>query len=831
MLLIRLRAVGAILLLLVLALPGSAPAAEDQERVIVRVAKPYDDLIRAVRGLGGNVSQKYDNVDAIAVSVPKGRLTELAALVGPNAIRKDALVAPPKPVEMANASRDDRVDPAIKSGDELQAAVSAAPLDYNFNNSLIGATAVQAAGHIGTGVVVGVIDSGTANSPVVAALSVGGVNKVIGGETFVPTDPVVSATSRRNGPHGTWVGTVIASNVAFGFANSSTLIRSLKAHAPSAILGACPDRPTVATCFVAMIGVAPDARLYALKVFKSTGGGTPESVVIAAMDRAITLKKNFDNGMPTTPVGGTGAEEDPYRYDALNIRVVNMSLGGGTGFAGRDLEDQLTKKMVEVGITLAVSAGNDGFAAMTGGSPGTGLGSLTVGAANTPMHERVLRDSQFGFGIGALYRPTSHIQTADFSSRGPTADGRIDPDLTANGYATFAQGTCNGLAGAQLALCLAGGRQATINLVSGTSFSGPTAAGAAALLRGAVPSASAVKVRNALHESANPNLLGDNSTKIDQGKGFLDVSAALNRLNSGHVSSRLPDDCEGDDDDHDGHDSDHDGHDGDHDRHDRGNNDCQDPSHSVQTNLRRAGFRPIQFTSDSFTTPVSDLVPGQVRQFFVPTNDRTDQIVVSLSNIVTELPPAQQNQLFGDDIFLNVVDAPTSFADLLVGAFVNANASFTLNQPQTGLMRVALQGDWTNAGKISADVTISRTQGTLTAPTKVAPIVEGELVPIEVNVPAGTVQAVFELFWKGNWGSYPTNDLDMILVDPNGATNFSGATFDSPERVVLNNPPAGTWTVFVQGFTIYDTNDADGQPATDTFTLRASADGKRLKAN
>jgi hypothetical protein len=828
----RLHATVLTPLLLILAVPGYAPAADDQARVIVRAAKPYDNLVSAVRSLGGDVSYKYDNVDAIAVSVPRGRLAELTALVGSNAITKDTMVAPPQPVEVANVSSDgDEADPAIKSGAELEAAVAAAPLDYNFNNSLIGATALHAAGHIGTGAIVAVIDTGTANSPVVASLSVGGVEKVIGGENLVPGDPVLSATSRRNAPHGTWVGTVIASQVAFGFFNTSRLIGSLKVHAPSAILGSCPNPPNppgpTPVCFVGMIGVAPDSRLYALKVFASTGGGSPESRIIAAMDRAITLRRNFNNGLPSTPSGGTGAEEDPYTYNALNIQVVNMSLGGGTLFAGRDLEDQLTKTMTAVGITLAASAGNDGFAAMTGGSPGTGLGSLTVGAASTAMHERVLRDVQFGFGFGVLFRASAHIQTAYFSSRGPTADGRIDPDVTANGFATFAQGTCNGLTGSQLALCLAGGRQATINFVSGTSFSGPTAAGAAALLRAAAPTASAGQVRNALHKAANPNLLGDAPTKIDQGKGFLDVSAALNLLNAGHVSSRLPDDCKGhDEDEHGDDDGDDDG----------DNDDCQDASHSVEANVRRAGFRPIVFKNDRFTTRVSDLWPGQVRQFFLSTSEKTDQYVVSLTNIVPELPPSQQNQLFGDDLFLNVVDAPTSFADLRAAAFVFSNESFTIDQPQTGLVRVALQGDWTNAGKVSADLTITRTRGQLSAPTRNGQLAEGELIPIEVEVPGGTSQAVFELFWKDDWSRYPTDDVDMILVDPDGNVNFNGATLAAPERVAITNPAGGVWTVFVQGFAIHDHGDDDDDDngngaAKEKFTLRATADGNALRAN
>ena len=189
-----------------------------------------------------------------------------------------------------------------------------------------------------------------------------------------------------------------------------------------------------------MVGTAPAAKIYALKVFPSQGGGAPESRIIAAMDRAITLRRNFNNGVPSVPVAGSGTEDSPFRFDSLNIKVVNMSLGGPTLFAGGDIEDQLTLAMLEVGITLVTSAGNDGFAAMTGGSPGTGIGSLTTGASSTPVHERILRDIQFAtlpVGIGQLYRPSNEVQTAYFSSRGPTADGRLDPDLSANGFASY----------------------------------------------------------------------------------------------------------------------------------------------------------------------------------------------------------------------------------------------------------------------------------------------------------------------------------------------------------------------------------------------------------
>ena len=59
---------------------------------------------------------------------------------------------------------------------------------------------------------------------------------------------------------------------------------------------------------------------------------------------------------------------------------------------------------------------------------------------------------------------------------------------------------------------------------SGTSFSSPTVAGGAAVLRGEHPTRTATQIRNSLQQSANPNVLGDDSTRIDQGNGVVDVA-------------------------------------------------------------------------------------------------------------------------------------------------------------------------------------------------------------------------------------------------------------------------------------------------------------------
>jgi hypothetical protein len=797
----RSRAARAVLATTLCLLLPLLAAAEDGESVIVRAPKPYTSVSALVASLGGRIDYKYENVDAVAVTIPRARLAELGAAVGPEAITKDNLMAPPRPLERVDIPADDQQGGQSLTGAEL-VQLASAPEDYNFNNDLIHVTELQSQGQVGTGVTVAVIDTGTANAPVVAALA----ETVLGGENFVPGDP--SATSHLNDAHGTWVGTVIAGHGNFGFAKTSSIVKAVTRNAPEAIPSPCtcviPMVPCTITCVIPMVGVAPAAKIYALKVFPAHGGGAPESRIIAAMDRAITLRRNFNDGMAPTFVAGDGSENSPKVYQALKIDVVNMSLGGPTLFAARDLEDQLTLKMIDVGIVLAVSAGNDGFAAMTGSSPGTGLGSLTVGAANNVKHERILRDMN-RIGTGEVWRPTTHIQTADFSSRGPTADGRVDPDLTANGFAIYAQGASG-----------------SISLVSGTSFSGPMVAGAAALLVGGFPSATPFQIRQALILSANPTLLGDGSGPIDQGHGLLDVAAAAAMLSGGVPDGKIQEEL---------------------------------ATPIVAVNIRKAGFEPIFFRNDRYTAHVADLRPGQVKQFFVPSDVRTDSLKVTLSNITPELPASQQNMLFGDDIVLNVVDAPTSLGVFRLSQFVNADSISVIDNPQTGLVRIALQGDSTNAGKISADVTIERTRGPQGRPSAVGRIGEGEDVVYEVAIPAGAAKAVFETSWLATWARYPTNDLDMVLINPSGKVNVTGAGSNSPERVEISKPAAGTWTVVIQGFSVHapgsdgddDAEAADAENEThphggqgddendraakERYALRVTVDGSRLRIN
>src|SRR5262245_10651647 len=365
-------------LALLLLVPGSLrlQGAEGDEAVIVQCTRPCAPVIAAVAAAGGAVTQQYQNVDAIAARVPKRAISALLSVVGADAVRKDLEVAQPRPFELADVTGQLAVPQALDPA--ASAKVSATqPANYNYNLAFTNVAPLHAAGKFGQNVVVAVIDSGTANVPQIPALS----GSVIGGESFVPVhEDTLSATHHENGSHGTMTAEMVAAHADFLFSTTSRLVQALKRYAPGSAI-ACTDTPLPPTVcpptasIVPMTGTAKGAVIYAMKVFPATGGGSPESRVMAAMDRAITLRRRYNAAGANVRASGTGTESDPFVYSALKIDVVNMSLGGPTFFAGRSPLDQLTLEMLDAGITIVTSAGNDGPPAMTGGSPGTGFRS------------------------------------------------------------------------------------------------------------------------------------------------------------------------------------------------------------------------------------------------------------------------------------------------------------------------------------------------------------------------------------------------------------------------------------------------------------------------
>ncbi|MGD9386998.1 MAG: S8 family serine peptidase [Gammaproteobacteria bacterium] len=717
-------------------------AADADQKVLIQCAGSCDAAVEEVVAAGGSVTYRYKYVDAIAATIPSTFSADTTSMAGIERMVKDVMIEAPRAVESI----------VLADGFEALdvAPADVVPLDFVESVALTGVGPLFGSGFTGDGVNVVVIDTGTAEVPAFNRTECPTQGPtVIGGETFIeragPGEP--SATSPDNGPHGTWVGTTVAANSIFLVPPAWT--DAIGRYSPASVV-----ELEGGLLGVPMLGTAPCARIYALKTFLSAGGGAPRSDIAAAMERAIEMRENFNAGMPSEPVSGSGTPDDPFVYDSLKVDVVNMSLGGPTLFAGSEITDRLTEKMLEVGITVVNSAGNSGHAAMTGGSAGTGLGTLTAGAASLVHNERILRDLQFGPGIGALYRPSENHQMAPFSSRGPSPDGRANVDAVANGFANFVMGPTG----------------TTINLVNGTSFSAPTIAGAAATLRQAFPGASALQIRNALVETADPLFLGDNSRPIDQGYGFIDLVAAFNALAAGEVSDDLPSGPGG---------------------------------NSVLGNIASVGLQTIQLGNSGFSTRLDNLVPGEVAHFFVNVDDRVDALAIDLSNITPELPPGQQNVFFGDDLFVVVQDSITSTEAPLAGGFFADDTTLVAANPGTGLVRVAVMGDWTNAGRISADMRIRAVSSKRPKITERDRVAEGDFLDYSVTVPEGVEQANFELHWPQDWGRFPTDDLDVFVITPDGEIIVDGATFDSPERVVIDDPVPGEYILFVNGFTVW----------------------------
>ena len=128
---------------------------------------------------------------------------------------------------------------------------------------------------------------------------------------------------------------------------------------------------------------------------------------------------------------------------------------------------------------------------------------------------------------------------------------------------------------------------------------------------------------------------------------------------------------------------------------------------------------------------------------------------------------------------------------------------------EPGLMKLTIQGDWTNNGNVGATVTIRRLEGKTPTPTGPG-LAQGDTVLLPFQVPPGTTAVRLELGWDHDWSRFPTNDLDMYLCRPGFLPyfDFRGASINSPERITLSAPEPGTWYVMVVGFGVNTGRDA-----------------------
>jgi hypothetical protein len=268
------------------------------------------------------------------------------------------------------------------------------------------------------------------------------------------------------------------------------------------------------------------------------------------------------------------------------------------------------------------------------------------------------------------------------------------------------------------------------------------------------------------------------SLPIDRGEGLINLPAALAELQDGEFEAALPELPR-----------------------------LSDEPSKVKRNIEPLGIDVIELSDDEPFTAAVSLNPGEVTHFFLETDLKTSEVTISIKNYQASLPASQQNEIFGDAFLLTLIDAPTSVNGILIDERVESDSRFGITNPQSGILRLAVMGDWTNAGNVSATVEINTRERELADKYAEGKLRDDESDIFEVRVNEGISALNFELAWEADWGQYPPHDIDLILYDPDGNPNFDGATLDAPERVTIDNPAPGSWIAVVTGFMLHGYRD------------------------
>jgi serine protease AprX len=156
-------------------------------------------------------------------------------------------------------------------------------------------------------------------------------------------------------------------------------------------------------------GVAPGCRLVSLRVLDDGGFGFSSNVM-----RALQYIREDLNGDPKM----------------LRVHGVNLSIGyefDAEMFAcGQSPLCVEVDRLVKSGVVVVVAAGNTGYGTLQADQRPT-----KVGLANTINDPG---NAALAITVGATHRDSPHTYGVSyFSSKGPTGDGRLKPDLVAPG--------------------------------------------------------------------------------------------------------------------------------------------------------------------------------------------------------------------------------------------------------------------------------------------------------------------------------------------------------------------------------------------------------------
>jgi len=243
-----------------------------------------------------------------------------------------------------------------------------------------------------------------------------------------------------------------------------------------------------------------NANTHGTMTLSTVAGNMPGQLVAPAFGASVVLAKTEDVAVEVP------LEEDNWVAglewaEALGADIISSSLGYLDWYVAEDLDGNTAVTTIAAdlavarGLVVVNSAGNE-----------RGTSGLLIAPA----------DADSVITVGAVDAADT---TSWFSSPGPTADGRIKPDVAALGVSNTVVDPTDDM---------------NYLTASGTSFSCPLTSGVVALILERVPCLTPLQVREALRSTASHPASPD----TDQGWGIIDAAAAATWF--GPVISHTP---------------------------------------------------------------------------------------------------------------------------------------------------------------------------------------------------------------------------------------------------------------------------------------------------
>ena len=218
-------------------------------------------------------------------------------------------------------------------------------------------------------------------------------------------------------------------------------------------------------------GVATGAKLAAVRVLHAAGAGTSGDIIAG-----INWVKNNRN-----------AVSPPIRVASMSIGYVSPGCGDGS-----EPEALAADALVAAGVSFAIAAGNSGHSSCTVDGASAAFNVVTVGAADDRGSTNPADD-----------------RLASFSSGGPTADGRLKPEIVAPGVGITAPGI-----------------GPLLWTMDGTSMATPHVAGVIAQLLEKEPTLTPAQVKARLTSTAYRPTAATGLPNSDWGYGLVDACKA-----------------------------------------------------------------------------------------------------------------------------------------------------------------------------------------------------------------------------------------------------------------------------------------------------------------